>query len=41
VAATKTAPKTLGRVERTVLRALMWAVAVIVGRRLQKALRRR
>jgi hypothetical protein len=32
--------KTLGRTERTVLRALMWIAATIVGRRLRKALRR-
>jgi hypothetical protein len=36
----KPPPKTLGRLERGVLRALMWMVAVVVGRRLRKALRR-
>jgi hypothetical protein len=34
-------PKTLGRVERSVLRVLMWVAALIVGRRLGRALGKR
>jgi hypothetical protein len=34
-------PKTLGRLERSVLRVLMWVAALIVGRRLGRALGKR
>jgi hypothetical protein len=34
-------PKTLGRLERAVLRFLMWIAAAVVGRRLGRALGRR
>jgi hypothetical protein len=34
-------PKALGRVERSVLRFLMWIAAAVVGRRLGRALGRR
>ena len=39
--ASKYAPKKLGRVERTVLTLLMRVTAVLMARRLRKALRRR